>query len=79
MICLLLLRVVLFPFSRPRLAGHSLGGVCANTLFQAYASSEAHNAGPSGSALAYAGLIVMGSYVDEGGDISIAIIIIIII
>ncbi|CAE8601350.1 unnamed protein product [Polarella glacialis] len=41
------------------LAGHSLGGVCANTLFQAYSSP---------SALPYAGLIVMGSYVDETGD-----------
>jgi len=41
------------------LAGHSLGGVCANTLFQAYTS---------GSDLPYAGLIIMGSYVDEAGD-----------
>lgn len=39
------------------LAGHSLGGVCANSLFQAY----------SGSGFPYAGLIVMGSYVDEDG------------
>jgi len=41
------------------LAGHSLGGVCANTLFQAYSSS---------SSLPYAGVVVMGSYVDETGD-----------
>lgn len=41
------------------LAGHSLGGVCANTLFQAYQSP---------SKMPYAGLIVMGSYVDETGD-----------
>jgi len=42
------------------LAGHSLGGVCANTMFQAY-SAAASPAAP------YAGLIVMGSYVDESG------------
>mmetsp|Transcript_111015 Transcript_111015/g.313052 ORF Transcript_111015/g.313052 Transcript_111015/m.313052 type:complete len:528 (-) Transcript_111015:62-1645(-) len=41
------------------LAGHSLGGVCANTLFQAYATS---------TSLPYAAVIVMGSYVDESGD-----------
>eukprot|EP00928_Gymnodinium_smaydae_P037776 TRINITY_DN26185_c0_g1_i1.p1 TRINITY_DN26185_c0_g1~~TRINITY_DN26185_c0_g1_i1.p1 ORF type:complete len:531 (+),score=96.81 TRINITY_DN26185_c0_g1_i1:54-1646(+) len=41
------------------IAGHSLGGVCANTLFQAYSSGEA---------LPYAGIIVMGSYVDESGN-----------
>jgi len=40
------------------IAGHSLGGVCANTLLQA---------GRSGSAQPYAGVIVMGSYVDTSG------------
>jgi hypothetical protein len=43
------------------LAGHSLGGVCANTLFQAYTKKGS-------SDFPYAGLIVMGSYVDEAGD-----------
>jgi len=42
------------------LAGHSLGGVCADTLFQAYA-------GDQGQPLPYAGLLVMGSYVDKDG------------
>merc|ERR1719433_368883 len=41
------------------LAGHSLGGVCANTLFKAYTSSNK---------FPYAGVIVMGSYVDETGN-----------
>jgi len=45
------------------LAGHSLGGVCANTLFQAYSS---------GSGFPYAGIIVMGSYVDEAGSYDLA-------
>lgn len=40
------------------LAGHSLGGVCANTLLQAYSTS---------SSLPYKALVVMGSYVDETG------------
>jgi len=40
------------------LAGHSLGGVCANTLFQAYTTD---------TDVPYAGLMVMGSYVDEAG------------
>jgi len=40
------------------LAGHSLGGICANTLFQAYKG-------------AYAGLVVMGSYVDQDGAYSV--------
>lgn len=40
------------------IAGHSLGGVCANTLFQAY----------DGKKQPYAGMIVMGSYVDESGS-----------
>ncbi|CAK9114120.1 Hypothetical protein (Fragment) [Durusdinium trenchii] len=41
------------------LSGHSLGSTCANMLFQAY------NKGPSPP---YAGLIVMGGYVDEAGE-----------
>ncbi|CAE7555330.1 unnamed protein product [Symbiodinium natans] len=41
------------------LAGHSLGATCANVLFQAYNSSKG---------LPYAGLVVMGGYVDEAGD-----------
>lgn len=41
------------------LAGHSLGGVCANTLLQAYSTP---------TSAPYAGMIVMGSYVDEAGD-----------
>lgn len=41
------------------IAGHSLGGVCSNTLFQAYHTK---------SSIPYAGLIVMGSYVDESGS-----------
>jgi len=41
------------------LAGHSLGGICANTLFQAYKGK-------------YAGLVVMGSYVDQDGAYSVA-------
>lgn len=45
------------------MAGHSLGGTCANTVFQAY--SEGANGSP------YAGLIVMGSYVDESGDFDV--------
>lgn len=44
------------------LAGHSLGGVCANTLFQAYSSA---------SSFPYAGLVVMGSYVDKSGNHSL--------
>eukprot|EP00927_Polykrikos_kofoidii_P043997 TRINITY_DN380_c0_g1_i3.p1 TRINITY_DN380_c0_g1~~TRINITY_DN380_c0_g1_i3.p1 ORF type:complete len:547 (-),score=97.09 TRINITY_DN380_c0_g1_i3:131-1588(-) len=40
------------------LAGHSLGGTCANTLFQAYYSKTSRP---------YAGVILMGSYVDETG------------
>jgi len=40
------------------LLGHSLGGVCANTLFQAYSTSTTRP---------YAALVVMGSYVDEDG------------
>jgi hypothetical protein len=43
---------------KPWLAGHSLGGVCANTLFQAYSTP---------SSTPYAGIVVMGSYVDEAG------------
>lgn len=39
------------------LAGHSLGATCANVLFQAYLSASP-----------YSGLIVMGGYVDEGGQ-----------
>ncbi|CAE8623446.1 unnamed protein product [Polarella glacialis] len=45
------------------LAGHSLGGVCANTLFQAYRSASA--------ARPYAGLILVGSYVDISGNYSL--------
>lgn len=45
------------------LAGHSLGGVCANTLFKAYRTE---------SSLPYAGLVVMGSYVDEAGGYDLA-------
>jgi len=41
------------------LAGHSLGGICANTLFQAYHGN-------------YAALVVMGSYVDQDGAYSVA-------
>lgn len=41
------------------LAGHSLGGVCANTLMQAYS-------------MPYAALIVFGSYVDETGSFSLS-------
>jgi len=41
------------------LSGHSLGATCANTLFQAYNSSIG---------FPYAGLAVMGGYVDEEGD-----------
>jgi len=41
------------------LAGHSLGGTCANYLFQAYSKP--------GAAVPYAGLVVMGGYVDETG------------
>jgi hypothetical protein len=40
------------------LAGHSLGGICANTLFQAYHGN-------------YAALLVMGSYVDQDGAYSV--------
>ncbi|CAE7816008.1 unnamed protein product, partial [Symbiodinium necroappetens] len=46
------------------LAGHSLGATCANKLFQAY---NAHNSSNSGSS-PYAGMVVMGGYVDETGD-----------
>jgi len=41
------------------LAGHSLGGICANTMFKAYRGG-------------YAGLVVMGSYVDQDGPYSLA-------
>jgi len=41
------------------LAGHSLGGVCANTLLRAYKNP-------------YAALVVMGSYVDQTGPYSVA-------
>lgn len=41
------------------LAGHSLGGTCANRLFQA---SSTNGSAP------FAGLLVMGSYVDESGN-----------
>jgi len=41
------------------LAGHSLGGLCANTMFQGYKNG-------------YAALAVMGSYVDQGGAYSLA-------
>jgi len=40
------------------LAGHSLGGTCANNLFQAYTK---------GSSYPYAAVVVMGGYVDESG------------
>lgn len=40
------------------LAGHSLGGVCANTLMQAYK-------------MPYAAMLVMGSYVDKTGAFSL--------
>lgn len=40
------------------IAGHSLGGVCANTLFQA---------DHPGASVPYAGMMVMGSYVDKTG------------
>lgn len=40
------------------LAGHSLGGTCANTLMQAYG-------------MPYAALLVLGSYVDESGAFSV--------
>ncbi|CAE7868786.1 unnamed protein product [Symbiodinium microadriaticum] len=46
------------------LAGHSLGASCANRLFQAY---NAHNSSNSGSS-PYAGMVVMGGYVDETGE-----------
>eukprot|EP00971_Amphidinium_carterae_P168181 3332293-Amphidinium_carterae.1 len=42
------------------IAGHSLGGVCANTLFQAGTKN--------GVDFPYAGVIVMGSYVDVSGE-----------
>jgi len=44
------------------LAGHSLGGVCSNTLIQMMSKN-----GPS-----FAGLMVMGSFVDKDGDFSVA-------
>lgn len=40
------------------LGGHSLGGVCANTLYQAYGN--------------FAGLVEMASYVDKDGKFSVA-------
>lgn len=46
------------PQGLPFLAGHSLGGVCANTLLQAYTTA---------SSVPYDSLVVMGSYVDETG------------
>jgi len=45
------------------LFGHSLGGVCANTLFQAYSTPTTRP---------YAALVVMGSYVDEDGSYGLA-------
>lgn len=39
-------------------AGHSLGGVCANTLFQAYSD---------GDRVPFAGIMEFGSYIDEAG------------
>jgi len=44
------------------LAGHSLGGICSNTLVQMVSKK-----GPG-----FAGLMVMGSYVDQDGDFSVA-------
>jgi len=44
------------------LAGHSLGGICSNTLVQYLGKS----------AQSFAGLMVMGSYVDKDGDFSVA-------
>lgn len=45
------------------LFGHSVGGFCANTLFQAYSTPTTRP---------YAALVVMGSYVDEDGPYSLA-------
>ena len=49
------------PTGLPFLAGHSLGGVCANTLLQAYTLKTSPPQVP------YDSLVVMGSYVDETG------------